>query len=128
MSREKLTIEPVRDALHISHNLRINSSTEFTVNVIRKQNLFKPILFGVAVWLLQVTPAAADVETAVADLKACINNNIANEKAKANPHVDGLLQSCNAEYQALRRELHDGVREQADDHVRSDLRNLLRGS
>ncbi|RLA25683.1 MAG: hypothetical protein DRR11_20595 [Gammaproteobacteria bacterium] len=98
------------------------------MKVYPNRNLFKPALLILAMWLLPAAPAAADVNKAIADLKACVTENLADERKKEQPTAAAMLKKCNSKYQALRRELPKGALDRADHHVRFDIEFLLSGS
>ena len=81
------------------------------------------VLLGAIVLLFGV--ANADIQSSKANLKACTDANLASEKAKATPSVDGLLEACSAEYQAFTAELPSAMAEQIKDELRHQLQHAL---
>jgi len=92
------------------------------------RRLFPSILLTAVIAALAPTSAGADVDSAVAALKTCVDGNIAAEKSKDSPSVEALLSTCNTEYQVFKSSLPAGARDQADHQLRDDIQSLLGSS
>lgn len=88
--------------------------------------IYPVLLTFLAVCVFSFRSAAADADLAFANLRVCVEANLAQEKGQKSPSIDSLLKTCNAEYRAWRTEIPARVVDQADRHLRNDLVNLLR--
>lgn len=61
----------------------------------------------------------------VADLKACIDANVADEQAKEAPSADALLSLCSNEYDALIAVVPQETVESVRHHLVHDVEGLL---
>ena len=75
--------------------------------------------------LLPMSAFSASLETALADLKQCLDNNMSAERAKEGRSVDALLKTCSEEYQAVSDALHPGARDQILHDLKHQIRDQL---
>jgi hypothetical protein len=75
--------------------------------------------------LFPISAASASLDTALADFKQCLDNNMAAERAKERRSVNALLKTCNAEYQAVSDALHPGARDQVLHDLKDQIRDQL---
>ena len=88
-------------------------------------SLTRMVPVAVSFSLALVTTAVADINTAMAEFKSCVEENLDAERAKDKPKVNSLLKKCSRTYRAMRHEIPEELRHQVDDHVKRDIKELL---
>ena len=77
-------------------------------------------VFGASV-LLSIS-SFAFANSALSDLRQCLDQNMAEERAKDRPSVDALLSACAKQYRVVANQLHPSLRDQALHDIRHQIK------